>query len=139
MIKKHNLRKNHVKLLKFKSQLFKFEQLKFGYFGLQATESGILTLKQVEATRRILSRTLKKKAKIWIKTNFIISTSAKPKAIRMGKGKGALNQPISYICRGNILFEIGFISYNVAKYLFSSAKKKLPITTRLVVKKNLGW
>lgn len=134
MSKQHNFKKNHVSLLKFKSKLYKFNQLQFGYYGLQAIESGILTLKQVEATRRIFSRALKRKSKIWIKTNFIISTTAKPTAIRMGKGKGATNQLIAFVRRGDVLFETGFTTNEAIKSVFASAKKKLPVLTKLVKK-----
>ena len=61
-------------------------------------------------------------------------STAKPREVRMGKGKGSLDQKISFIKRGDILFEVGFITKQVAKLVFLKAGKKLPILTKLIIK-----
>lgn len=63
-------------------------KLQYGRYGIRALKSTRLTVEQMEAARRIIAKRLKKKAKIWIRTFPNIPITAKPKEVRMGKGKG---------------------------------------------------
>jgi large subunit ribosomal protein L16 len=69
-------------------------ELKFGWYGLQSLGSARLSGKQLEATRRMVSRHIRKKEKIWIRAFPDVPVTTKPIQIRMGKGKGA----VSYCC-----------------------------------------
>lgn len=66
-------------------------RLKYGRFGIRALKSTRLTVEQIEAARRVISRRLKKKTKIWIRSFPNLPLTAKPKEVRMGKGKGNVN------------------------------------------------
>jgi large subunit ribosomal protein L16 len=65
-------------------------QLKFGTYGLRVLKSVRLLPDQIEAARRMISRRIKKRSKIWIRAFPDIPISQKPKEVRMGKGKGAV-------------------------------------------------
>lgn len=64
---------------------------KFGNYALQARGSGNLTARQLEAGRRVIRRSAKKKGFIKINPFPYASTTKKPTAARMGKGKGKHN------------------------------------------------
>ncbi len=53
--------------------------------------SSRLSGKQLEATRRMVSRHIRKKETIWIRAFPDIPVTTKPIQIRMGKGKGAVD------------------------------------------------
>ena len=71
---------------------------------------------------------------IWIRAFPDISVSSKPAEVRMGKGKGA---PSFWVCRvkkGQILFEMDGISFQLAKQASLLAYYKLPIKTKFVIR-----
>ena len=64
-------------------------ELNFGEFGLQATECGTISNKQIEAARIAMTRHVKRGGKMWIRIFPDKSFTKKPAEVRMGKGKGA--------------------------------------------------
>jgi large subunit ribosomal protein L16 len=66
-------------------------QLKFASMGLQAIEKGLLTGKQIEAVRRTITGRLKRRAKVWIRCYPDYPITRKPREVRMGRGKGAVD------------------------------------------------
>lgn len=70
---------------------FKTSKLQFGVVGLKAVNSGIISARQIEASRQAISRKIKKKGKIWIRIFPDMPITAKSVSSRMGKGKGALS------------------------------------------------
>jgi large subunit ribosomal protein L16 len=109
-------------------------QLEFGQFGLKALESGRLPARTLEAVRRIITRKFKRMGQIWIRVFPDISVSSKPAEVRMGKGKGS---PSFWICRvkkGQILFEMDGISFQLAKQAASLAYYKLPLKTKFIIR-----
>ena len=57
-IKYKKVRKGKLSKLEFKSN-----NLQFGEIGLKAQESGLISARQIEAVRRVITRKIKKKAK----------------------------------------------------------------------------
>ena len=109
-------------------------QLEFGQFGLKALETGRIPAKTLEAVRRILTRKFKRMGQIWIRLFPDLAVSSKPAEVRMGKGKGA---PSFWVCRvkkGQILFEMDGISFQVAKQAAMLAYYKLPLKTQFLVR-----
>ena len=78
----------------------------FGTYGLKATESGWITARQIEASRIVISRIVRKLGKMWIRIFPDKPVTAKPAETRMGKGKGALDYWVASVKPGRILFEI---------------------------------
>ena len=78
----------------------------FGSFGLKAMEPGWITARQIEASRIVISRIVRKVGKMWIRIFPDKPITAKPAETRMGKGKGALEYWVASVKPGRILFEI---------------------------------
>lgn len=105
----------------------------FGEYGLQATERTWLTSRQIEATRRTITRHVKRGGKLWIRVFPDKSVTARPAETRMGSGKGAPEYWVAVIKPGHIIFEISGIPKVVAQRAMELASYKLPIKTKFVV------
>ena len=103
------------------------KDVKFGSFGLRAIEGSHVTAKQIEATRRIITRKLKRSGKVWIRIFPHIPITSKPIEVRMGKGKGVVSHFIAPVKPGTIIFEVDGIPSEIAKDALLTASKKLPI------------
>jgi large subunit ribosomal protein L16 len=107
-------------------------KLSFGDFGLQATDRGRLTSRQIEAGRISISRHVKRGGKLWIRVFPDKPVSKKPLEVRMGKGKGSPEFWVAVIKPGRVLYEIEGITENLAREAFQRAASKLPLKTRFV-------
>ncbi|MFC3227663.1 50S ribosomal protein L16 [Marinibaculum pumilum] len=108
--------------------------LNFGSHGLKAMEPGRVTARQIEATRRAITRHMKRAGKVWIRIFPDVPVSSKPAEVRMGKGKGS---PEYWACRvkpGRIMFEIDGVPEAIAREAFELGAAKLPIKTRVVAR-----
>ena len=104
----------------------------FGQFGLQATESGWITARQIEAARIAITRHMKRGGKVWIRIFPDKPITAKPAETRMGKGKGSPEDWVAVVKPGRIIYEVAGISESVAREGLRLASHKLPIATRIV-------
>ena len=107
-------------------------KLNFGAFGLQARGRGYITARQIEASRRTLTREIKRRGKIWINIFPHKPITKRPAEVRMGGGKGAVDQWVAVVKPGRILFEMDGVAENVAVKALSLAGYKLPISTAIV-------
>ena len=108
--------------------------LSFGSFGLKALEPERVTARQIEASRRALTRFLKRQGRVWIRLFPDVPVSRKPAEVRMGSGKGT---PEYWVCRvkpGRVLFEVDGVPEAVAREGFTLAAAKLPIKTNFVAR-----
>lgn len=106
-----------------------FPGLSKGRFGLVAQESVLLNAHQIESTRQVINRYLKRKGKIWINVFPDLPITSKPTEVRMGKGKGAIKDWVCRIKRGKVLFEVDGATDQRTFEAFQAAKKKLPLKT----------
>ena len=104
----------------------------FGSYGLKAMESGWVTARQIEASRIVISRVVRKIGKMWIRIFPDKPVTERPAETRMGKGKGALEYWVASVKPGRILFEIDGVDRAMAEEAFRNASHKLPIKTKLV-------
>ena len=104
----------------------------FGTYGLKAMEAGWITARQIEASRIVISRIVRKLGKMWIRIFPDKPVTAKPAETRMGKGKGTLDYWVASVKPGRILFEIEGVDRAMAEEAFRNAGHKLPIKTKLV-------
>jgi large subunit ribosomal protein L16 len=65
--------------------------LRKGYYGIQVLEAGIITPKQLETIRRVVSRITKRTGKIFINVSCNHPITKKPLLSRMGKGSGGID------------------------------------------------
>jgi len=111
---------------------FKGNSCTFGSFGLQSKSPGILTSRQIEATRKVLKKYLKKRGRLWLRVFPDIAKTKKPEKTRMGKGKGRINLWSFKVHPNKIIFEVGGINSKAARILFKKASYKIPFSTRCV-------
>ncbi len=107
-------------------------ELSFGEFGLQALEPCWLTGRQIEAGRITISRFLKRRGKLWIRTFPWKSVTKKPTETRMGKGKGDPDSWVDVIRPGKVLFEVEGVDETMAREAMRLAAHKLPVKTRFI-------
>ncbi len=119
--------------MKMKGIAQRGSQLAYGTFGIKANEGAWITARQIEAARIAATRYMKREGQLWIKIFPDKPITKKPAEVRMGKGKGAVEYWVSVVKPGKIMFEVGGVSYEVAKEALRLAAQKLPVTTRFVV------
>lgn len=104
----------------------------FGSYGLKAMAGHRITSNQIESARRVMSRSLGKYGKIWIRIFPDRPFTRKGAEVGMGKGKG---EPAGYVAEvepGRVLFEIDGVTEASAKEALIKAGKKMPIKTKVV-------
>jgi large subunit ribosomal protein L16 len=106
--------------------------LAFGEFGLKALEPERVTARQIEATRRAITREMKRQGKVWIRVFPDVPVTAKPIEVRMGKGKGGVDRWVARVAPGRILFEIDGVPEDTARLALALGAAKLPIKTKVV-------
>ncbi len=77
-----------------------------GEFGLQATECGWITSRQIEAARIAMTRYIKRGGQVWIKIFPHKPVTEKPAETRMGSGKGSPEYWVAVVKPGRVMFEI---------------------------------
>ncbi|MEM7007338.1 MAG: 50S ribosomal protein L16 [Pseudomonadota bacterium] len=106
--------------------------LNFGSYGLKALEPERVTARQIEATRRAVTRHMKRQGKVWIRVFPDLPVSAKPIEVRMGKGKGSTDRWVARVKPGRILFEIDGVSEEIAREALRLGAAKLPVKCKVV-------
>jgi large subunit ribosomal protein L16 len=104
----------------------------FGSYGLKATSQSRVRSNQIEAARRVISRTLGKTGKIWIRIFPDKPLTKKAAEVPMGKGKGDPDHFVFEVRPGRIIFEVEGVSEEIAKEAFRKATAKLPLQGKLV-------
>ncbi|MCJ7540151.1 MAG: 50S ribosomal protein L16 [Desulfobacterales bacterium] len=122
---------------RMKGKAYRGSSLNFGDFGLQATECGYITARQIEAARIAMTRQVKRGGKMWIRMFPDKPVTKKPAEVRMGKGKGAPEGWVAVIRPGKILYEMEGVPRDQAYEAFRLAAHKLPIKTKFVERSGL--
>ena len=106
--------------------------LAFGDFGLQATDRGWLTAREIEAARVALTRHIKRGGRVWVRIFPDKPATKKPAEVRMGSGKGPVDRWVAVVRPGRMMFEIAGVDMEVMKEAMRLASHKLPCQTRVV-------
>ncbi len=109
-------------------------KVSFGEYGLQATEPGWITNRQIESARVAMTRHIKRGGKVWIRIFPDKPITKKPAETRMGKGKGNPEEWVAPVKPGRMMFELEGVSVDIAKRAMQLAAAKLPVATRFVVR-----
>ena len=133
MLKPKKLKFNKQHRGRLKGNYSSKTQIYFGQYALQAQESCWLTAKQIEATRRVIIRLIKREGKLWLRIFPHKPITTRVSESRMGSGKGAVTHWVSVIKKGVILFEISSISLILAKEVLTRAAHKLPLLTKQIL------
>lgn len=110
--------------------------ISFGDFGLQTTERGWISNRQIEAARVAMTRHIKRGGKVWIRIFPDRPITSKPAETRMGKGKGNPEGWVAPVKPGRILFELEGVSAAVGRRAMDLAAAKLPVKTKFVVRED---
>jgi large subunit ribosomal protein L16 len=112
-------------------------EVSFGDYGIQALEPGWISARQIEAARRAIVRSMKRRGKVWIRIFPDKPYTKRAAESRMGKGKGAVEYWVAVVKPGRIMFEIGGLPDDVAVEALKLAQYKLSIKTK-IVSRDLG-
>lgn len=124
----HTMRKNPKKI----GAATRGNKLSFGAYGLKSMKRVRIKSNQIEAARRVISRSMGKNGRIWIRVFPDRPFTAKPAEVGMGKGKGDLQGYQFEVLPGSIVFEIDGVEEKVAMEVLRKAGAKLPLTYKIV-------
>jgi large subunit ribosomal protein L16 len=117
---------------RMRGKAYRGSELNQGSFGLQSTECGWLTSRQIEAARVAISRYVKRGGKLWIRVFPDKPITKKPAETRMGTGKGPVEYYVAVVKPGRVLFEMEGVNDEMATKAFHLAAHKLPVATKVV-------
>ncbi len=106
----------------------------FGEFALQALEPSWITSRQIEASRRAMTRYIRRGGKIWIRIFPDKPITMRAAETRMGSGKGAPEYWVAVVKPGRIMFELGGVAEEIAREAMRLASFKLPIQTKFITR-----
>ncbi len=109
-------------------------EISFGSFGLKSEGRGFVTSRQIEAARRAMAHYTQRGGRIWIRIFPDKPVTKHPAESRMGSGKGEVEGYVAVVKPGNILFEMGAVSEEIAKEAMRLASHKLGIKTKFITK-----
>jgi large subunit ribosomal protein L16 len=110
-------------------------EVAFGSFGVKALTQARITSNQIEATRRVIVRTMGKTGRVWIRIFPDRPYTRKASEVGMGKGKG---DPEGFVCDvrpGRVMFEVDGVSEDIAREALRKAGTKLPVKIKIVTRK----
>ncbi len=129
--KRTKYRKTHRGRLKWKA--VRGSSLAFWDYAIKATTRGFITSRQIEAARRAMVRFIKRWGKIWIRIFPDKAYTEKPLEVPMGWGKWSVEMYRAPVKPGRVLFEMTWVSPEVAREAFRLASYKLPVKTKIIV------
>jgi large subunit ribosomal protein L16 len=133
--KRTKFRKHHRGRMRGKA--YRNNTISFGDYALQSQECGWITSRQIEATRRTITRSVKRGGKLWITIFPDKPVTARAAESRMGSGKGAVDYWVAVIKPGTIMFELAGVPLNVATKAMRLAAYKLPVKTNFITKESI--
>ena len=136
MPKRTKYRRPHI--LKYEGHAKGGTEVNWGDFGLQATEGGWISDKQIEAARICLTRYTRRQGQVWINIFPQLCKTKRPIGLRMGSGKGSPDSWVAVVKEGRVMFEIGGVSEADAREALRLASYKLSVGTKIVERKKEG-
>jgi large subunit ribosomal protein L16 len=110
----------------------------YGEYGMQASECGWVTSRQIEAARIAMTRYIKRGGQVWIKLFPHKPVTEKPAETRMGSGKGSPEYWVAVVKPGKVMFEIAGVPEDLAREAIRLAQHKLPIKSKFVKREETG-
>lgn len=108
--------------------------LAFGEWGLKSLDRGWLSSRQIEASRRAITHSIKRGGKVWIRVFPSKPVTARPAGQRMGQGKGDIDRYVCVIKPGRVIFEVAGVETDLVKEALRKAGAKLPFKTKIITK-----
>jgi large subunit ribosomal protein L16 len=113
---------------------FRGSVLSFGEYGLKAMESGWVSSRQIEASRRALTHHIRRGGRVWIRIFPDKPITKKPPETRMGSGKGDVAEYVCVVKPGRVMFEMSGVDAALAAEAMRLAGIKLPIKSKFIMK-----
>ncbi len=108
-----------------------------GDYALQALEPGWVSARQLEAARRSIVRTMKRRGKVWIRVFPDKPITKRAAESRMGKGKGNVEFWAAVVKPGRIMFEVGGLDEETSLHALKQASYKFSIRTKVIIKQEI--
>ena len=109
----------------------------FGEFGIQTTDNGVITARQLEAGRVAATHFLRREGRVYTRVFPHRSVSAKPLETRMGKGKGEPDQWVARVKPGTVIYEIGGVPEDVARTALLRVCHKMPVRCKFIQRRHV--
>jgi len=119
---------------KRRGQSIRGSVLAFGDFGLKASEAGWVSSRQIEASRRALTHTIRRGGRVWIRIFPDKPITKKPPETRMGSGKGDVAEYVCVVRPGRVMFEMAGVDATLAAQAMRLAGIKLPIKSKFILR-----
>jgi large subunit ribosomal protein L16 len=117
---------------RMRGKAYRGNKVSFGQYGLQTTECGWISNRQIESARVAMTRHMKRGGKVWIRIFPDKPITSKPAETRMGKGKGNPEGWVAVVKPGRMMFELEGVPEKQARRAMELAAAKLPVATRFV-------
>ncbi|OGE33927.1 50S ribosomal protein L16 [Candidatus Daviesbacteria bacterium RIFCSPHIGHO2_02_FULL_36_13] len=108
--------------------------LSFGQFGLKSMSAGWVTARQIESARRAMAHYTQRGGRIWIRIFPDKPITKHPAESRMGSGKGDVEGYVAVVKPGQLIFEMGAVTKDIAEEALRLASHKLALDTKFVEK-----
>lgn len=115
---------------------FRGNKIEFGDIAIKAVEAGRINSRQIEAARITMTRHIKRSGKTWIRVFPDKPLTKRPLEVRMGKGKGPVEEWVMNIRPGRVIFEMAGVEETLAREALTLAIHKLPFKCKIVALKD---
>lgn len=109
-------------------------RVSFGEYGLISEGTAWVSARQIEAARRAITHYTQRGGRVWIRIFPDKPISKKPPEVRMGGGKGDVEEFVAPVKVGRMLFEMSGVDGATARAALRLASHKLGVKTRIVEK-----
>ena len=113
---------------------YRGSDVSFGDFAMQAMEPGRVTSRQIEAAGMAITRHVKRIGKLWIRIFPDRPVTKKPLEVRMGGGKGGVEEWAADVLPGRVMYELSGVDEATAKEAFRLAGHKLPVGYKFLIR-----
>jgi len=107
-------------------------ELAFGSVGLKSLEHGWLSVREIEAARRAMTRYVQRSGKFWIRVFADKPVTKKGTEVPMGGGKGGVDFYVVSVQPGRILFEMDGVTKEMGDEALRLAANKLSVKTKII-------
>lgn len=108
----------------------------FGDYGLQTKEAAWITARQLEAGRVAATHYLHREGRVYIRVFPDKPVTSKPLEVRMGTGKGEVEEWVAVVKPGTVLFEVGGVDEMTARGALRRVAAKMPVHCRLLLRRH---
>ena len=110
-------------------------KVSYGSYGLVVGENIKLTGKEIEAIRKVVSRSMNRQGALYMRVFPQLPVTKKPVGTRMGGGKSGVEYWVAPVNKGTVIMEVDNVPEKVAMEALNKAKFKLSIPCFIIKRK----